>query len=479
MSIKQNLITGVFWSAVAKYSSTLVTIIVSAVLARLISPAEFGLATIATVILTFFSIFSNMGLAPAIVQRDDLTNSQLDSIFTYSLILGFLLSSIVFASSWMLSDFYGEQQLVSLCQLLSINLLFTAFNIVPNALLLKHKMFKFIAVRSFFLQLVCGLLAVIAALNGWGVYALLVAPVISSIAIFVINLAKYPRRIDWSLDSAPIRSIASYSVYQFLFEFVNYFSRNLDKLIIGKYLNTAQLGYYDKSYRLMNLPLSQITSVVNPVLQPTLSCLQNDKLNMGIKYNRIITFMAHISFSITVLLYFIAEEIILILYGDNWYPAIPSFRILSLSIPFQMILSTSGAIFQASNNTKLLFWTGVRNTFFTVSFLIVAAFAFSSIEAVAWSWVLSLWVNFTWSYYIMYKKVFQLPFHSVLVLLKSPLLNGIILTAVFMSCESLINCDNMVTSLVIKLIVFSFTILAMMKLIYHHTIFSLIKTIRD
>lgn len=479
MSIKQNLITGVLWSAVAKYSSTLVTIVVSAILARLISPAEFGLATIATVILTFFTIFSNMGIAPAIVQRDDLSERQLDSIFTYSLILGIVLSVIVFLSSWVIADFYGKQLLIPLCQLLSINLLFTAFNIVPNALLLKNKLFKFIAIRTFFLQLVSGVLAVVVALNGGGVYALLVAPIISAVAIFAINLCKYPRRIDWKLDSAPIRSIASYSAFQFLFEFVNYFSRNLDKLIIGKYLNPAQLGYYDKSYRLMNLPLSQITAVINPVLQPNLVCLQNDRINMGRKYNRIVLFMAHVSFPIAAFLFFIAKELIVILYGDNWYQAIPSFRILALSIPLQMILSTSGAIFQASNSTKLMFWVGIRNTFFTISFLLVAAFAFSTIEAVAWSWVLSLLINFTCSYYIMYKKVFHLPISSLVNLLKMPVLNAIIFVIVLIFIGFFISSENALISLAIKSIVFGLTAYMIMKVIYHHTIVSLIKTIKE
>lgn len=166
------------------------------------------------------------------------------------------------------------------------------------------------------------------------------------------------------------------------------------------------LGYYDKSYRLMMLPLQNVTSVINPVIQPVLSSLQDDKSELAKKYNKIIQCIAAISFPLAVFLFFAAYEIINIVYGDNWNPAVPVFKILTISLPLQMILSSSGAIFQTANSTDLMFFTGIRNTFVTLSGFLIAICVFNTIEAVAWSWDISLAINFILTYHTMYRKYF-------------------------------------------------------------------------
>lgn len=343
-SIKQEMLHGVFWSAIEKYSGIVVSLIVSAVLARLISPEDFGTVAIVTVIINFFSIFATMGIFPAIIQRNDLTQKDLDSIFTYSILGGLCLSSLLFCLSWKIADFYNDGSLVFISQILSVNIFFASLNLVPNALMAKNKRFRQIAQRTLSLQVFSGIISIIAAHSGFGIYSLLISPIVTSIGMFLFNIHYYPCHVDFTFDLSPLKKIFSYSSYQFLFEFINYFSRNADKLIIGKYLNMGALGYYDKSYRLMMLPLQNVTSVINPVIQPVLSSLQDDKSELAKKYNKIIQCIAAISFPLAVFLFFAAYEIINIVYGDNWNPAVPVFKILTISLPLQMILSSSGAI---------------------------------------------------------------------------------------------------------------------------------------
>lgn len=186
----------------------------------------------------------------------------------------YLYQSPFFIASWFIADYYGKDILRTLCQLLSVNLFFASANIVPGALFYRNKEFKFIAIRSFIIQIAGGAGAVIAALYGAGLYALIINPILSSILIFAISYQRYPQKLQFTLGLDTIRKIFSYSVYQFLFNAINYFSRNLDKLLIGKYMNMSDLGYYEKSYRLMMLPLQNITYVVTPVMHPILSDLQ-------------------------------------------------------------------------------------------------------------------------------------------------------------------------------------------------------------
>lgn len=450
MSIKQEMLKGLMWSAIEKYSGILISLIVTAILARLISPEDFGIISVATVIINFLNIFTTMGIFPAIIQRKDLSEKDLDSIFTFSIICGIILSSIFFFSSYFIADFYKNDTIKSICQLLSINLFFLSVNLVPSALMARNKKFKNIAQRTLTLQIISGVISVTAAYNGMEVYALTISPITTAIGMFCFNLYYYPRHIDWNLNIKPLKKIFSYSIFQFLFELINYFSRNLDKLIIGKCLNMRDLGYYDKSYRLMMLPLQNVTSVITPVMQPVLSSLQDNKADMAAKYNRIIQLIATISFPIAVFIYFSAFEIINIVYGNNWNQAIPTFQILSLSLPLQMILSTSGSIFQASNATKSLFLVGLQTTTITITGFILATIIYGTINAIAWSWVITQIFCFIISYVILYRKVLKSSILRMLTTLKYPFINSLILSIVlYISIDW--NIDNIFISLFIKL----------------------------
>ena len=451
-NVKKEMLNGVFWSAVEKYSGLIVSIIVSMVMARLLSPSEYGVVAIATVIIHFIQMFCTMGIGPAVIQRKDLSNEDLNVIFTFSLIIGCVLSIILFFSSWPLSLFYGNSLLIPVFQILSIQVFFSAANMVPNALMSKNKQFKDIARRTLTLQILSGGIGIYAAWNGAGVFALLVSPVLSAVGIFFWNRYYYKVKIARNFYIEPLKRIFSYSIYQFLFEFFNFFSRNMDKLIIGKYMDSSALAYYEKSYRLMQMPLQNVTAVVNPVIQPIFSSFQDDMLEISRKYNKIISFIASISFPISVTLYFCGEESILVMYGSQWSSAIPVFKILALSIPTQMILSTSGGIWQSANATKLMFWTGMCNTCITLCGFMIGAFVYKTIEAVAWGWTLSSVINFCNTYVVMYVVKFKSSLWGMMRQLLLPFVNAAIIVLFLRGLMNHFALDNIYASLVIKVI---------------------------
>lgn len=408
-NIKKELFKGVFWSAVEKYSGLVISIVISMVLARLLSPKEYGVVAIATVIIVFLQMFCTMGIGPAIIQRKDLSEQDLNSIFTFSLSIGTVLSTLFFCSSWAIAAFYDNPQLVPVCQILSVALLAASANMVPSALMNRDKRFKENARRNLTFQIICGAASVIAAFKGAGVYALLISPVITPIGIFIWNRQYYKVRIDWSYNLEPIKRIFSFTSYQFLSEFVNYFSRNLDKLIIGKFLSVDALGVYEKSYRLMQLPLQNVSGVISPVLQPILRDLDGDKTELGHKFAKVIRLIATISFPMGTILFFMSSECIHLFYGDKWDAAIPVFRILALSIPLQMTMSISGVPYLVCQDTKTKFWVGIRNTITTVIGFFVAVIFWNTIEAMAWAWTITLAVNFAITYTITYKYLLKVP----------------------------------------------------------------------
>ena len=378
-NIKQQLFSGVFYTAIAKYSGIIISLVVAGILARLLSPDDFGIVAIATVIISFFAIFTDMGLSPAIIQNKALTQDDLTNIYSFTFWTGIAVALLFFIASWPISAYYDSPILRTLCQLLSINLFFASVNIVPGALFYKNKEFKFIAIRSFVIQITAGTGAVIAALSGAGLYALLITPIVSSILIYIISFHRYPQHLRMTLGLSSIRKIFSYSVYQFLFNVICYFSRNLDKLLIGKHMGMSDLGYYEKSYRLMMLPLQNITQVVTPVMHPIFSDFQDDKMKLATSYERIIRFLAFIGLPLSVLLFFTAEEVTLIIFGNQWLPSVAVFRILALSVGIQIILSSSGSIFQAAGDTRSLFICGLFSSTLNVAGIVLGIFYFGTL----------------------------------------------------------------------------------------------------
>lgn len=428
-SIKKSLIHGVAYTALAKYSGVIISLVISAILARLIAPKEFGIMSVAMVLIAFFSIFTDFGIGPAIIQKKELSKDDYSGIFSFSFWVGLFLSVSFFFCSGFIADFYKTETLKTVCQLLSLNLFFGAVNIVPNGLLYRDKRFRYIALRSFSVQVITGSIAVVAAFKGAGIYALLINPIVSSIGVFIINYTQNPLRLRFSLGLGSIRKIFNYSLFQFMFNIINFFSRNIDSLLIGKYINMQQLGFYDKSYRLMLLPLENITQVISPVMHPVFSDMQNNKQYLAKSYLRVVRLLAFIGFPLSAFLFFSSEELILLIFGPQWQPSVEIFRILSISVGFQIILSSSGAIFQASNSTHLLFISGVLSTILNVAAICLGVFYFKSTIAVSWGLVIAFTLNFIQCYVLLFKYNFHERIILFLKELYSPIIACLILTA--------------------------------------------------
>lgn len=462
-SVRKQLLIGIIYNAFAKYSGMFVNFVVAAILARILTAEEFGVVAIATVIITFFGIFSDFGFQAAIIQYKDLTKKDLSNIFSFTVWSGIVLASLFYLLSEPISNYYKSDSLKLICQILSVNLLFSTLNIVPNALFYRDKLFKYIALRGVIVQFVGGSASVIAALLGFGIYSLLITPIFSSVVLFIISYIKYPLKFTFTFGIYSIKRIFSFSAYQFLFNFINYFTRNLDKLIVGKFIGITQLGFYEKSYRLMMLPLQNITYVVTPIMHPIFSDMQNDYKAMAISYEKVIRLLAFIGFPLSVLLFFSAKEVTFIIFGSNWLPSVRPFEILAISVGVQIISSTSGSLFQATHSTKILFISGLFSSTLIIVGLILSAIIFQSVESVAWALTISYPINFILTYYLLYNRVFKRKLSFLLKQLYSPVILTLILVLISVLLVNTITIDNDIISLIVKSVV-----IASISLAYIH-----------
>ena len=194
-TIKKQLASGVFYNAIAKYTGVLISIVITGILSRLLTPEDYGTVVPITVLITFFTILGDIGIGPAIIQSKELSKEEINSLFSFTVFVGGGLSVLFFSSSWLIAKVYDSSILIVLCQLLSITLLFSCANVVTNALLFKARLFKYLAIRSLVVQTVAGTIAIIAAYWGAGVYALVIQTLISSICFFFISYMKNPLKL--------------------------------------------------------------------------------------------------------------------------------------------------------------------------------------------------------------------------------------------------------------------------------------------
>ena len=406
-NIKLQLFNGVFYTAIARYAGIFIQLAVVAILARLLSPSEFGTVAICTVVMTFFNQLTEIGIGIAVIQRQDLNKNDHEQLYSFTVYFAFILCFLFCLIAYPIGTWYKNVELTGYLQILSAQLLFGTMNMIPNALLLKEKRFKFIAARTLSLQIISGCSACIVAYLGGGVYSLFITPIVTNIGTYIINMYQVRLKFHFNFSLSPLKKVFSYSFYSFMFGFVNYFSRNLDKLLTGKYLSMNLLGYYEKSYRLVMLPMQNITGVINPVVQPMLAEYQNDRQRLGSYLMRILKMLNMICFPLSILAFFCSTEIIILLFGKSWYGAIPCFKILSISIGLQAAVHITGVFYQVANSTKQLFWCGLLAAVENVAAFIVAIEFWKSIEAVAIAVTTVFFLSFFQNYFVLFHYIYK------------------------------------------------------------------------
>lgn len=415
-------------NAASRYAQVLMSILFTMILARILTPADYGIVAVTVVFTNLFTIFADMGISAGIIQNKELTRDDTNGIFLFSLLLGVILAICFFLFSFWIADFYSNPVYIRLGALLSVSLFCSTLNMVPNALLLKDKQFVLIAKRNVAIPFITSVLTVIMAYMGLSYYALVLQSLLSSLFTFLLNCftarRKYGLRMPLHSDFNGVRRIFNYSLYQFMFNIVNYFARNLDNLLVGRFFGPASLGYYDKAYKLMVYPSSMLTHVITPVLQPILSDYQNDKDFIYEKYIKIVKFLSLLGVFIVAYCYFAANEIIMILFGPQWEQAVPYFAWLSLSVWGQMIMGTTGSIYLSLGNTKPMFVCGVLTTFMTLT-AIVSGIISGELIDVARNVSISYILQFVIVMYILIHYAFEKPYLNFLKIFIPELVIGL------------------------------------------------------
>lgn len=371
-SYRKEFISGVLYTSIAKYVGIFVQIAISMVLARLLEPSDFGILAIATVFISFINLITDLGFGAAIIQSETLEWKDLESIFTLTLYVGLIAALIIFILASPIGSYYNDVSVRNVVRCLSLNVVFASLNIVPNALLLKAKKFKLIAIRTLSIQTISGCIGIISAFVGLGLYSLVIQSILFSAGIFIFNYHQNRIRFFNHVYSASIKKIINFSVFQFAGSIMNFITKSIDKPLVGRYLALSSLGYYEKSYRLMQMPVDNLTYIFTPVMQPMFREFQHDLKKMFQKYKKILKTLSIVGFPLSAFLYFCSYDLINLFYGGKWDLAVTPFKCLSLSVGFMVLMSSSGPIYQASNNVRFMLVVNITEFIISISCLMLS-----------------------------------------------------------------------------------------------------------
>ncbi|USY57098.1 lipopolysaccharide biosynthesis protein [Bacillus sp. 1780r2a1] len=404
--INKSLKKGFIFSAIGKYSNFLIQLIILGILSRILTPSEFGIIAIINVFLIFFNMLVDIGIGPAVIQNKEINKKDIDGIFTFTILLAIIMSVIFAFMSKPIAHFYNNEDLVNACLVMSFALFTSGINVVPNAILLKQQKFWEVNKTLIFGNFISGIIAVILAYYGFSYFALIVNTISKNIIVFIIMLRMSKVKITINLRLDNLKKIYAFSKNQFLFNFINYFSRNLDNLLIGKYISIKELAFYDKAYTLSLYPNQMFTNVITPVIQPVLSEYEQQKEVIKVTYLKIAKLLALVGMPISVFIMTSSREIITLLFGNQWAGSIVVLQILGFSVWVQMILSSTGAIFQSTNRTDLLLLSGILSTTLNIISIIIGINT-GEIKYIAISLVISFMVNLFQANYLLMIKIFN------------------------------------------------------------------------
>jgi O-antigen/teichoic acid export membrane protein len=324
-------------------------------LARLLTPRDYGLVAMVVVVTGFADQFKDLGLSMATVQRREISHAQISVLFWVNALLGCVLGLLVAASAPILASFYNEPALAQITPILSLTFFVRGLGVQHTALLRRAMRFNELAMAEVGSTAAGVGTAIALALKGYGYWALVWLPVVTG----VVHTILVWYRTRWC-PGAPqrgvdVRELLSFGGYFAGFNIINYFVKNSEKVVLGWHSGAGPLGLYNRAYSLLMLPLSQITAPVSAVAVPTLRETHEEPARFKRYYLKGVHWITYATAPLMAFLIFYAEDLIRLLLGEQWLASVPIFQVLAAGALFRPLASTTGWLFITSGRADRMF----------------------------------------------------------------------------------------------------------------------------
>lgn len=339
------------------------------ILARILTPEDYGIMAMVVSITGFAGLFINLGLSTAVIQRAEINHAQVSTLFWINAGIGAFVMLLVASLSPVVAWFYQTPALKWLTLALSCNFLINGLAVQHHALLNRQMKFFSIAIIQVVGILAGILVAIIAAINGFGYWAL----VFNSLTVSGVSFIGGWFASGW-LPGLPNRNSGVGEMIRFGsdivgFNIINFFCRNLDNILIGRYCGSGALGLYSKAYQLLMMPITNLREPMNKVGMPALSRLQNEPEQYRKYYMKYVSLLSFLSMPLVAFLFIFSDNIIRLVLGDQWMGASILFKILAIVSFIQPVSSTRGLVLLTTGKSRRYLLLGIVS-----SITVIAAF---------------------------------------------------------------------------------------------------------
>lgn len=468
-----NFNKNIIWSLISQFSNFGLSLIITIFLARIILPQEYGLVDLALTVTAFFMIFADGGIVWSIVREKFIKNEEVVNLFWINTLLGLSLTLLCFFSSNYISEFYNQPELNSILEWFSLIFLITGIS-TPYQMWIKRKMeFKKLTLIQFFSTFIGGGLALYFAYNNYGYWTLIILNLskASLLLIFLFFFTDMPKGF-YKLN-IKIKHLIKFGLGLMGFSIVNYLARNLDNVLIGKYLGIEELAFYAKAYFLMFLPSTLSTGALSGLMISILSKYQDDNKKFQLIYSKMLRAIFLITLPLTGYFLIFPQDPINLLYGPNWTGSILLLQLLGIATITQPLYNTMGWTYTAVGKSKEMFkWGLFSSALLSVSFIIGIQWG---AEGIAMSYSITMGLFIFIYGLIKAHEISNISFTKTFKMLIPVCIIGIISLSIIKSLDLFyFNFDSSLVSIFIKILLLLSLYIGLLYLYYRKKLIEII-----
>lgn len=439
-------------------------IVGTVILARLLSPNDYGLVGMVTVVIVFAEMFKDAGLSLATVQKEEITHEQISTLFWINVLISAILGLCVLAGAPLVAWFYGKPELTAVTMALSFSFIISGLTIQHQALQRRHMRFGTLAGIQIATQITTLVVTIVLACFGWRYWALVGGMLTSALAGTLLTFFFFPWIPGWVQKGTGVREMLKFGGHLTGFYFINYFARNADNILIGKFIGAEALGLYGRAYQLLMLPITMMSGPISNVAVPALSRLNEDRERLHRYYLHLLYMLSLISGPIVGIAFLASNDIVIILLGPTWSPVSNVFKYLAIGGLLQPLYNTQSWLHLAVGRADRVFiWGLIGTPILVASFLIGLIWG---INGVAFCYSMAIIITTVGSLSYAGKSA-GLPFWKMLQAVFRPILSCVASVIVVATLSIFIQSRPHIVSLIVKGSVFIVFYCAFLLLVYN------------
>ena len=332
IDLKEKSIQTVRWTFLYQFANYAITFVLSIVLARLITPTEFGLTAMVAIFISIANILINSGFSSSLIRFKDSTPDDYSTVFYFNIFISFFLYVLIFFSAPFIADFYSQPELIPITRLITLVFVIGSFSIIQNTILIVDLNFKKQVILSLISLFISVVVAIILALKNYGVYSIVWQTLIQTSVYCILLWATSKWRPVGRFNIKSIKKLWKFSSYVFFTGIFNSIADNLDNIIIGKIFQSNTLGLFVRAKSTRGIPQNIMSSVLSTTTFSVLSKVNDNIEEFRIKHLQFYRITIFFLIPFTIAFYWICDDFILFFYGDKWAQAIPLLKILSIGL---------------------------------------------------------------------------------------------------------------------------------------------------